>query len=349
MRIWLTTVLIAALSVPVAYADEGKDESGKGRTRQQAQKAHSTDVEQDDAGLPTDEEAAKDNKNRAEKEREATEQLQEAETAATANPKKAAELREKALRKVAELQAKAEELLQRAEAKAAELGAKGQSNIALAELEAAGSALEAAAELNQASREVFRKLGHLYRELGKEAVKVWVKGKPVQATPILRDGRTLIPLRALAEALDATVEWDDATRTVTFTRNGNTVQLQIGSNVVLFNGQELSLDVPAAIVSGRTVVPLRAVSELLEAQVDYDPETGNVIVVDPNAPPATDETNVEGDTATAGQTESGTANGATEATTDSGSTQGTTETTAESGTTEGTTETSVQDTGSTQP
>lgn len=225
--------------------------------------------------------------------KEAAAKLKEAQLDAAGNPAKAAEFMARALQKAQELEAKADALVAAAEAKAAELLAKGEAKLAESQLEAAALTLEAAAQLNPGSRDLYRKIGSLYKELGKEAVKVWVKGRPVQVEPVVREGRTLVPLRALAEALGAEVAWDAATQTVTFTKGGNTVSLQIGSQQVLLNGQEVTIDVPAALLNSRTFVPLRAVAELLETQVDYDAEAGTVIVVDPNAPPAIDESTSE--------------------------------------------------------
>ena len=80
-----------------------------------------------------------------------------------------------------------------------------------------------------------------------------------------------MPLRAICEALGATVEWDGATKTVTATRGEDTIKLTIGDTKLYKNGQPVyELDVPAQIMgSGFTMVPVRAISESFGCQVDW--------------------------------------------------------------------------------
>jgi len=96
--------------------------------------------------------------------------------------------------------------------------------------------------------------------------------------PVIHDGRTLVPLRGIFEALGAEVQWDGATRTVTAVRDGTTVVLTIGAKTAHKNGAPVTLDVPAKIVSGRTLVPLRFVSESLGAGVRWVQETRTVVI-----------------------------------------------------------------------
>jgi hypothetical protein len=90
--------------------------------------------------------------------------------------------------------------------------------------------------------------------------------------PVIEQGRILVPLRVIFEALGANVNWDDRTRTVTATNGGTGVKLIIGGQAYK-NNQPVTLDVPAKIIGGRTLVPLRFVSEALGAKVDWDTET----------------------------------------------------------------------------
>lgn len=82
-------------------------------------------------------------------------------------------------------------------------------------------------------------------------------------------GRVLVPLRGVFESLGATVNYDAPTSTVYATRDATNVRLQLGSSQASVNGQTRVLDVPAQARFGRTLVPLRFVSETLGAQVQW--------------------------------------------------------------------------------
>lgn len=90
--------------------------------------------------------------------------------------------------------------------------------------------------------------------------------------------RTMVPLRAIFEALGASVEWDDATKTVTSVKGETTVKLTIGDNSIYKNGEAKALDVPAQIVDNRTLVPVRAIAESFDAQVGWDGPTQTVTI-----------------------------------------------------------------------
>lgn len=92
------------------------------------------------------------------------------------------------------------------------------------------------------------------------------------------EGRTMVPLRAIFEALGADVVWDKNTRTVLSARNGTLVELGIGSNILVKNGQDIEIDVPAQIMNGRTMVPARAVAESFGVAVEWDNHTRTVLL-----------------------------------------------------------------------
>jgi hypothetical protein len=111
-------------------------------------------------------------------------------------------------------------------------------------------------------------------------ISVTLNGVQVQfdQPPVIQDGRTLVPLRAIFEALGATVDWCGDTQTVTAVKDDITVSLQIGSNELIRNGENITLDVPAQLIGGRTVVPARAVAESFGADVEWDGNTQTVII-----------------------------------------------------------------------
>ena len=111
----------------------------------------------------------------------------------------------------------------------------------------------------------------LFATTAEASTQVTVNGKTLtfDSAPIVQQGRTLVPLRAIFEALGATVDWQPAAKTVTATKNDTVIQLIVGGQAYK-NGQEVTLDVPAKIINGRTLVPLRFVSEALGATVDWN-------------------------------------------------------------------------------
>ncbi len=91
-----------------------------------------------------------------------------------------------------------------------------------------------------------------------------------EVPPAIENGRTMVPLRAIFEAPGASVQWDDASRTVTATKSLTVITLTIGSENAYKNGEAVSLDAPGMIVEGRTLVPLRFVSEAFGVQVGWN-------------------------------------------------------------------------------
>lgn len=92
------------------------------------------------------------------------------------------------------------------------------------------------------------------------------------------ESRTMVPLRAIFEALGASVEWDDATKTVTSVKDDTTVKLTIGTKSITVNGEAKELDVPAQIVESRTLVPVRAIAESFGCEVGWDDATKTVTI-----------------------------------------------------------------------
>lgn len=113
-----------------------------------------------------------------------------------------------------------------------------------------------------------------------DEIKVILNGKPLDTDvpPIIISGRTMLPLRSILEALGATIDWNSSTRTVTATKDGTTVILVIDSNTASVNGKASTLDVPAQILSGRTIVPVRFLSETFGATVKWNGETRTITI-----------------------------------------------------------------------
>ncbi|NPV90681.1 MAG: hypothetical protein HPY50_07915 [Firmicutes bacterium] len=91
--------------------------------------------------------------------------------------------------------------------------------------------------------------------------------------PYVKDGRTMVPLRAISESLGARVEWNAAEQRIDLIRNLDKVQLWIGKQEAVKNGQSIPIEVSPEITEQRTFVPLRFVSESFGAKVNWDPVT----------------------------------------------------------------------------
>ena len=96
--------------------------------------------------------------------------------------------------------------------------------------------------------------------------------------PQMIDSRTMVPLRAIFEALDAEIDWDGDTQTVTATRGATVVVMQVGNPVINVAGSDVTLDVSPVIVDGRTLVPARAVAESFGVNVEWDGDTQTVVL-----------------------------------------------------------------------
>lgn len=124
--------------------------------------------------------------------------------------------------------------------------------------------------------------------LAQGSVRVFVDGQLVQfdQPPIVVGARVLVPLRGIFERLGATVEWEAGTRTVLAVSGSTVVELVIGRRTARVNDRVVQLDVPAMVVRGRTLVPLRFVSESIGAEVQYQDSTRTVLIFSPGAGPA---------------------------------------------------------------
>ena len=101
---------------------------------------------------------------------------------------------------------------------------------------------------------------------------------PDQQPFINKDNRTLVPVRFVANELGAKVNWEQGTRTVTMTKEDKTIILKIGETKATVNGKEFTFDTSASIVSNRTMVPLRFISEAFGSSVIWLPETTTVYI-----------------------------------------------------------------------
>ncbi|MDS1029659.1 phosphodiester glycosidase family protein [Bacillota bacterium LX-D] len=103
------------------------------------------------------------------------------------------------------------------------------------------------------------------------SIPVYLDGARIDfdVPPQMKQGRVLVPFRGILEAIGAQVEYDAASKSITARKDGKVVQFTIGASTALIDGQEVSLDVPAQEVGGRTLVPIRFISSALGKEVNW--------------------------------------------------------------------------------
>lgn len=104
---------------------------------------------------------------------------------------------------------------------------------------------------------------------GKIHVRVNSDNLKFDSDPIIENGRTMVPMRAIFEYFDMKVEWNAEERSVTAADANNTIKLTVGSTEATVNGKSNTLDAAPLIQNGRTLVPLRFIAEALNAKVDW--------------------------------------------------------------------------------
>lgn len=113
-----------------------------------------------------------------------------------------------------------------------------------------------------------------------ERIPVYINNSEIcfDVDPVIVEGRTLVPMRDVFEALGAKVDWNGEYATATATKGNTTVSVQIDSDTMRKNNQIISLDVSAMLYLNRTFVPVRAVSEAFDAKVSWNNEERAVYI-----------------------------------------------------------------------
>jgi len=120
-------------------------------------------------------------------------------------------------------------------------------------------------------------------QIGNEIFIVNGVNNMLDSPPVIKNSRTLIPIRAVVEALGGTIGWDGTTKKVTVTLKDTSIELWIGKPQATVNGQAKWIDdtnhkVMPEIINGRTMLPLRFVIENLGAHLDWDGITKTITI-----------------------------------------------------------------------
>ncbi len=115
-------------------------------------------------------------------------------------------------------------------------------------------------------------------------ISVMLNGKVISfdVPPQNINGRVMVPMRKIFEALNASVSWDGDTLTVIADDGVNKVSMQIGNTLIKVNEKEIVLDVAPQLIDGRTLVPVRAVAESFDAEVKWISDTQTVEIISKN-------------------------------------------------------------------
>jgi S1-C subfamily serine protease len=99
-----------------------------------------------------------------------------------------------------------------------------------------------------------------------------------ETMPLQQNGRVLVPLRAICEAIGATVEWDAKTQTAKITRDHDKIEMTLGSTAAHKNDQTFTLDVPPQLIDDATMIPVRFLIEGFGLQAKWDEATRTVSI-----------------------------------------------------------------------
>ncbi len=114
--------------------------------------------------------------------------------------------------------------------------------------------------------------------LGKTDYTLNGETKTMDVAPIIRNSRTMLPVRYVAEALGAEIAWDGATSTATLKTADTEIKITVGAATATVNGQSVTLDSPAFIENSRTYMPVRFVAETLGGTVAWDGATSTATI-----------------------------------------------------------------------
>lgn len=116
---------------------------------------------------------------------------------------------------------------------------------------------------------------------GQSDIQVYVNDNKVvfpDASPFISNGRTLVPVRFIADSLEAKTDWSQSTQEVTIEKGNEKIVLKIGEKKAKVGSKTIELDTNALIKNSRTFVPLRFISETFDAKVEWVQATKTVYI-----------------------------------------------------------------------
>lgn len=119
--------------------------------------------------------------------------------------------------------------------------------------------------------------------LAEDEISVVYDGNEIvfDVSPEMINDRVMVPMRQIFETFGAKVKWDSSTQTVTAKKKSKTIEMTINSTDMKKNDEVFSYDTAPVIKDGRTLIPIRALSELLGLEVEWQENTQSVIITTP--------------------------------------------------------------------
>ena len=128
---------------------------------------------------------------------------------------------------------------------------------------------------------VFAQTKTVNMRIGDSQMTVNGEVSELDSPPVIIDSRTLVPIRAIVEALDGKVQWYGETKTAVLqNKDGKSVTLTINSTEALQTGEKVQLDTPPVIINGRTMLPIRFVAESFGYKTDWNADDKSIVISD---------------------------------------------------------------------
>ena len=96
--------------------------------------------------------------------------------------------------------------------------------------------------------------------------------------PVIENGRTLVPIRAVFESAGAEVSWEQETQTAILTTDNYIVTVKLGESFITKNGMPIAIDSPSQIINDRILIPVRAIAEAMDFGVTWNPVYRSVLI-----------------------------------------------------------------------
>ncbi|MCI8336544.1 MAG: copper amine oxidase N-terminal domain-containing protein [Peptococcaceae bacterium] len=118
-------------------------------------------------------------------------------------------------------------------------------------------------------------------------IKLWIGNKQAQVggktvtldvAPVIKDGRTMVPLAFVSQSLGATVNWDNTKKEVSYKKGDTKVRMIVGQKSATINEKAVAMDAAVYVENGRTMVPLAFIANALSAKTQWDNTTKMITI-----------------------------------------------------------------------